>query len=437
MNLPGDALYLLGGIALLLGAVLPGALARRALSAPIAFVGLGLLIGLLPLPFGGEPISPVEQPAVAERLTELCVIVALMGVGLALDRPLGWRSWASTWRLLLLAMPLFILVAAVLGWWWMGLAPAAALLLGAVLAPTDPVLASEVRVEGPDVSSDESVVEGDPQDEVDEDDEVRFALTSEAGLNDGLAFPFLYGAIFLAAAGTAQAQSPWRWVAWELVSKVAIGVVLGWACGWLLARMAFRSRVRPLRLAETGEPLLALAATFLVYGLTEVVGGYGFLAVFVCALALRAHERRSSYHEELHRFVSQLEHLLTMLVLLLLGASVSWGLLADLTWAGAAVAVVVVFLVRPLTAALSLLPWLPLGRTRLSRFELVTVSFFGIRGVGALYYLAYATGEGDFDGIREVWSAATLAILLSVVVHGVLATPVMERLERRRAAAVG
>jgi NhaP-type Na+/H+ or K+/H+ antiporter len=431
VHLPGDALYLLGGLALLLGAVLPSALAKRALSAPIAFVGMGLLVGLLPLP-GGDPISPVDEPVVAERLTELCVIVALMGVGLAIDRPLRWRTWASTWRLLLVGMPVFVGVAFVLGWWWMGLAPAAALLLGAVLAPTDPVLASEVQVAGPDVSDDESVAEGDPEDEVDEADEVRFALTSEAGLNDGLAFPFVYGAIFLAAAGTAEAHSLGRWVAWELLGKVAIGIVLGWACGWLLARMAFRSSVRPLRLAETGEPLLALAATFLVYGLTEVVGGYGFLAVFFCAVALRSRERSASYHEDMHRFVSQLEHLLTMLVLLLLGASVSWGLLADLTWAGAAVAVVVVFLVRPLTAALSLLPWLPLGRTHLGPAERRTVSFFGIRGVGTLYYLAYATSQGEFADGPEVWSAATFAVLLSVVVHGVLATPVMDRLERLR-----
>lgn len=431
MHLPGDALYLVGGLALLLGAVLPSALAKRALSTPMAFVGMGLLIGLLPLPFG-DPISPVEQPVVAERLTELCVVVALMGVGLAIDRPLSLRGWASTWRLLLVGMPLFVGLAFLLGWWWMGLAPAAALLLGAVLAPTDPVLASEVQVAGPDVTDDESVGEGDPEDEVDEDDEVRFALTSEAGLNDGLAFPFVYGAIFLAAVGTAEAHSPWRWVAWELLGKVAIGALLGWGCGWLLARMAFRSRVQPLRLAETGEPLLALAGTFLVYGLTEVVGGYGFLAVFTCAVALRSRERRSRYHEDMHRFISQLEHLLTMLVLLLLGASVSWGLLADLTWGGAAVAVVVVFLVRPLTAALSLLPWLPLGRTRLGALEVRTVSFFGIRGVGTLYYLAYATGQGEFADGPAVWSAATLAVLLSVVVHGVLATPVMARLERLR-----
>ena len=435
MELPGDALYLIGGLALLLGAVLPAALSRRALSVPMIFVGIGVLVGLMPLP-GGAPISPVEEPAVAERLTEVCVIVALMGVGLALDRPLRLRTWAATWRLLAVGLPLFVAAAALLGWWWMGLVPAAAVLLGAVLAPTDPVLAGEVQVEGPD-TDDESVEEGDPKDEVDEDDEVRFALTSEAGLNDGLAFPFVYAAIFLAAAGTAEAHSVWRWLGWELVGKVAVGAVLGWLCGWALARMAFRAQTRSLRLAETGEPLLALAATFAVYGLTEVVGGYGFLAVFTCAIAMRSHERRSTYHEDMHRFISQLEHLLTMLVLLLLGASISWGLLADLTWRGAVVALVVVLVVRPLTGWLSLARRLPLGDPRLGRRERHVVAVFGVRGVGTLYYLAYATGHSEFEGIREVWSTVTFAVLVSVVVHGVLATPVMHYLERERERAAG
>lgn len=433
MQLPGDALYLIGGLALLLGAVLPAALSRRALSVPMAFVGVGVLVGLLPLP-GGAPISPVDQPLIAERLTELCVIVALMGVGLAIDRPLGLRSWAPTWRLLAVGMPLFVGVCALLGWWWMGLAPASALLLAAVLSPTDPVLASDVQVGGPQ-TDDESVDEGDDKDEIDEGDETRFALTSEAGLNDGLAFPFVYGAIFLALAGTAEAHSVWRWLGWELVGKVLVGAVIGWGAGWLLARMAFRARTASLRLAETGEPLLALAATFAVYGLAEVLGGYGFLAVFAAAIAIRSHERSSRYHDEMHTFISQLEHLLTMLVLLLFGASVSWGLLADLTWTGVAVAVVAVFVVRPLTAGLSLLPRLPLGPVRMALGERRVVAFFGVRGVGTLYYLAYATGYGaEIEGLREVWSTVGFAILISVVVHGVLATPVMDRLDRVREA---
>lgn len=426
MELPGDALYLLGGLTLLLAAVLPRLVSERAMSVPMAFVGAGVLVGLLPLP-GGNPISPVDEPVLAERLTELTVIVALMGVGLAIDRPLSLRGWASTWRLLAVGMPLFIGLAALLGWWVMGLAPAAAVLLGAVLAPTDPVLATDVQVGGP-AARGESVDEGGERDEVDETDEARFALTSEAGLNDGLAFPFVYAAVFLASGEHGLA----RWLGWELVGKVVLGALLGWGCGWLLARMAFRARARSLRLAESGEPVLALAATFAVYGLTEVVGGYGFLAVFTAALALRSYERRHAYHEAMHEFISQLEHLLTLLLLLLFGASLTWGLLADLTWAGALVGVLVVLVVRPLTAGLSLARALPLGRTALGPREARVVSFFGVRGIGSLYYLAYGTAQTGFTQGREIWSAVAFTVLLSIVVHGVLATPVMNRLDRLR-----
>ncbi len=120
------------------------------------------------------------------------------------------------------------------------MAPAAALLIGAVLAPTDPVLASDVQVGGPTSSAEA----GDRVDDIDEGDEVRFALTSEAGLNDGLAFPFVYAAVFLASIGPV---SEWglRWLGWELVGKVVVGVALGIAVGWLLAKAAFRGPARP------------------------------------------------------------------------------------------------------------------------------------------------------------------------------------------------
>src|SRR3954453_7724962 len=153
---------------------------------PIAFLGLGMLVFALPL--GLPAADPLEHPKLTEHLTEIGVIVALMGAGLKIDRPLGGRRWMSTWRLLAVAMPVTIAAMAFLGWWWAGLVPAAALLLGAALAPTDPVLAADVQV-------------GEPTDEEDSEDEVRFALTSEAGLNDGLAMPFVYAAIALAGGG--------------------------------------------------------------------------------------------------------------------------------------------------------------------------------------------------------------------------------------------
>jgi NhaP-type Na+/H+ or K+/H+ antiporter len=428
-----DVVYLIGGAALLLGVVLPTALSKVALSAPIVLVVVGAGIGLLP---GGSTISPVNHRALTEHLTEFSVLVALMGVGLALDRPLQlrswatWRAWGATWRLLLIGMPLAIGATALLGWWVMGLAPAAALLVAAVLGPTDPVLAADVQVEGPSTDMEDEA----QADEIDEKDEVRFALTSEAGLNDGLAFPFVYAAIFLATLG---GVSSWglRWVGWELVGKTVIGVAVGAATGWLLARIAFRAPRKSLRLAETGEPLLAIAATVLTYGLAEVAGGWGFLAVFACALAMRSAERSSEYHVLMHQVVERLERLLTLIVLLLLGVALTDGLLANLTWQGAVLGALVIFVVRPVSALLAL------GRgarrdyvndRRLGPRERLVTAFFGVRGVGSIYYLAYATGRAHFEDERLLWSTVAFTIVLSVLVHGVAATPVMRWLDQVR-----
>ncbi|MGL5928168.1 MAG: cation:proton antiporter [Dermatophilaceae bacterium] len=424
-----DVVYLALGAALLLAVVLPQALHRWALSAPIVLVAVGMALGLLP---GADAVTPdpVRDRALVEHVTELTVIVALMGVGLALDRRLdwrsraSWRSWSPTWRLLGIAMPLSIGGVALLAWGPLGVALPAAVLLGAALAPTDPVLASDVQVEGP-------TLEGDDQ-EIDEDDDVRFALTSEAGLNDGLAFPFVYAAVFLASIG---AVGDWGagWLVWELVGKVVVGVVVGAVVGSLLARLAFRAPARSLRLAEVGEPLFALAALLLAYGLTEVLQGYGFIAVFAAAMAIRSFERRHEYHQHLHEVVERLERLLTLVVLLGLGVAFTGGLLAHLDWRGVVVAVVLVGVIRPATAWLSLV----VGRRDddpVDARERRVIAFFGVRGVGSLYYLAYAAGEASFAEERWLWSTVGFTIALSVVVHGVTATPVMRWLDARRAA---
>jgi NhaP-type Na+/H+ or K+/H+ antiporter len=430
-----DFVFLIAGASLLLAVVLPNALSRHAVSAPMVLLVVGMLIGLLPLP-EGVSASPVENRVFVEHLTELTVIVALMGVGLALDRPLdvrswsAWRRWGATWRLLGLAMPLCILGVALLGWTVMGLAPAGAVLLGAVLAPTDPVLASDVQVAGPTTQRDED------EEEIDEEDEVRFALTSEAGLNDGLAFPFVYLAIFMATLGSV---TEWgvEWLAWELVGKVVVGVGFGVVTGWVLAKLAFRAPQPSLRLAEVGEPLLALAGVLLSYGLAEAIGhGYGFLAVFACAMTLRSAERGHHYHEHMHETIDRLERLLTLIVLLLLGVALTDALWADLTWQGAVVGLALVFVVRPLCALLALK--VGSGRDRvgdrtLDSSQQNATAFFGVRGVGSLYYLAYATGQAEFGDVSSLWAAVAFTIGLSVLVHGTTATPVMRRLEKSAA----
>ncbi|GIE33151.1 cation transporter [Actinoplanes italicus] len=412
MTLPdiqvSDVLYALFGAGALLAGILPRLLERRPLSMPMTFLGLGMLVFGLPL--GLPPADPLAHPKLTEHLTEVGVIVALMGAGLKIDRPFGRRRWASTFRLLIVAMPVTIAAVALLGWWWAGLVPASALLLGAAMAPTDPVLASDVQV-------------GEPTDEEDSEDEVRFALTSEAGLNDGLAFPFVYAAIAIAAHGLAPAGWFGTWVLSDVLYKGAVGLVGGIVIGRLLGKLFFRAKRDSLRLSRHSEGFLALAATFLAYGLVEVVGGYGFLAVFVAARAIRAAERSHEYHQVLHEFAEQIERLLTVLLLLLLGGAVVGGLLAPLTWQAALTGLALVFVIRPLTG------FVALRGTPGTTSEHWVIATFGIRGVGTFYYLAYAVTHADFPAAGLVWATAAFVVVVSVVLHGVAATPVMRHLD--------
>jgi NhaP-type Na+/H+ or K+/H+ antiporter len=431
----GAAVYFILGLSLLLATLLPHLTRRVALSPPIVLVGVGLAIGLLPLA-DEVSLQPEDNRELITHVAEFTVLVSLMGVGLAIDRMLdlrswrSWRTWSPVWRLLLVAMPLTILGTMLLGWWVAGLAPAVALLLGAVLAPTDPVLASDVQVGEPLT---EDVAEAEAEDDVDEDDDIRFSLTAEAGLNDGLAFPFVHLALLLLAGGFGLAEAG-TWLGWYLVGKIAVGIAVGLATGWLLGRQAFHTRKEELRLADAGEPLLAVAALLTAYGAAELVGGYGFLAVFVCALRLRASDRGNSYHRAMHGVVERLERLMTLLVLLVLGMAMTRGLLEHLDWRGVAVALALVLVVRPLAGyvALAVLPRDEQEEGGLDRGEIAAVAFFGVRGVGSVFYLGYAVTHEHVPDEPWLWSTVAFTIIVSVILHGVTATPVMARLDERR-----
>ncbi len=398
------------GAVVLLTAWLPMVLKELPLSLPIVCVGLGVVIFSVPAVPGVAP-HPQEHLAITQRLTEFVVLIALMGAGLKLDRALAWVTCALTWRLLGIAMPLTIALLAVLGHALLGLGAAAAILLGASLAPTDPVLASDVQV-------------GPPGEGL--EDEVRFTLTSEAGLNDGLAFPFVNLAIALALAG--QTGEPWlvKWLTVDVLWKLSAGLVAGWIVGRVLGWLTFRLPNRA-RLSRTGDGFVALGITCLAYGLTEMIHGYGFLAVFVAALGLRSAERNSKYHEKLHDFTEQLERLTMMMLLVLFGGAIAdGGLFRAVSFEVVVYALLAVFLVRPLSGWISLL-----GRDqRLD--EKAVISFFGIRGLGSAYYLAYGLGHAKFEQPDLLWSTTGLIVLISILLHGTTVTPVMRYLDRQR-----
>ncbi|MFI1286366.1 cation:proton antiporter [Streptomyces sp. NPDC020858] len=412
-----DAVYLALGIGALGAAVLPRLIFRRPLSMPMVFLAAGALVAVLPVSV--PVVDPVRDRLWVEHATELCVIVSLMGAGLALNRPVGRRRWMGPWRLLGISLPLTIVamaaVAALLLEW--PLAPA--LLLAAVLSPTDPVLAAEVRV-------------GEPTDDPDDEDEVRFSLTAEAGLNDGLAFPFVLGALALAAAAApgagAAADRVADWLLVDVLARIAIGLVVGVVAGRLLGLMFFRARPSALRLSEHMEGFVALGATFVSYGAAELLRGYGFLAVFVTACTIRAAERSHGYHKVLHEFTEQIERLLTAFLLFLLGGYLTAYGLATLTWQGAAVGLLLVLVIRPAVGWVGLI-----GSTAGPRERLVT-AVFGIRGIGSLFYLAYALGHSaDFDAqAQQLWAVVAFTVMLSVLLHGAAATPVIRHLDRLR-----
>ncbi|MDP9139907.1 MAG: sodium:proton antiporter [Pseudomonadota bacterium] len=381
---------------------MPMSLAILCVALGAAFFGLGLM------DFNPDPRT---WDTVTERLVELVVIVSLMGAGLKLDRPLSWRGWSSTWRLLGIAMPLTILATLVLGVLGLGFSLAMAMLLAASIAPTDPVLASDVQV-GPPRSGDE--------------DEVRFGLTSEAGLNDALAFPFVHLAILAAAGGLTSMAALSEWFAIDVLWKLLAGAGMGYLIGRGFGFLIFYSD--KLALSRLGDGLVGLATTFITYALTEMVHGYGFLAVFVCGLTIRAWERNHDFHDELHHFTELIERLLMMLVLVLFGGALAQGLLSALTWLDVAISLVLILVVRPLAGMLAMIgsaqPWR----------ERALLSFLGIRGVGTVYYIAYGINHGDFGDSERLWAIVSFIIGSSILIHGISATPLLLRMRRPRPA---
>src|SRR3954452_3285085 len=396
------------GTVVLLTAWLPTLLKSAPFSLPMACISLGAVLAFLPFANIAN-MNPIESRVYTERITEFVLIISLMGAGLKLDRPLGWRSWAITWRLLGISMPLTIAAIAALGWEFLGLGLGPAILLGAALAPTDPVLASEVQVGPPNTK---------------EEDDVRFALTSEAGLNDGLSFPFVHLAIAVAIYQGSGEALLLNWLLVSVVWKLAAAVAAGWLTGKLLGYIAFRLP-ETARLAGTGDGRAAIGITCLCYGLTEIVHGYGFVAVFIAAATLRAAERKHQFHEQLHAFTDQVERLLMMVVLVCFGAAIADGsVFGALDWKTVIVGLAILLVVRPLSGIIGLIG------TRIRRGEKWAIAFFGIRGLGSFYYVAYALGVATFQA-EILWTVVCFVVLVSIVMHGVVVKPTMRALDRQ------
>lgn len=390
------------GAAIVLSYWLPRFLSGREPAASAMLVLTGAVAFMIPgMP---APPDPVARPELWEKAAELCVVIGLFGTGLRIDRLPGTRQWQATARLLVVAMPLSIAALAMLGWAAAGMTVAGALLLGAVLAPTDPVLAGDVQVGPPHEGGEHPL---------------RYTLTTEAGLNDGLAFPFVHLAIMLGAAGGLSFALAGEWLLRDVIYRVVLGALGGWATGWLLGKILF-FWPRENALSKTGSGVIAFAGVLIAYGLTEVFEGYGFIAAFVAGLSLRRMETHNRFHKRLHDFSESLEHTLTALLLVALGAAVP-ALLPWLDLRHALIGLALIFLVRPAAAYTALLGTPLRGRQR------AVAAFYGVRGIGSIYYLAYAGTHIELVNEETLWATVAFTIVLSTVVHGLTAGIAVER----------
>lgn len=392
------------GIVVILARWLPRMVSdREPASAPLMILfgaGAAMLVPGMPL-----PPDPREAPLIWELVSELAVIMALFGAGMRLDslRPLA--KWGPTARMLGVAMPLTILSVMLLGIGLEGLTVGGAILLGAVLAPTDPVLAADVQV-------------GPPQEG--EEHPVRFTLTTEAALNDGLAFPFVYLGLIVAAEGLNPSAWAVDWLLRDVLYRIVVGAAMGWVGARGLALVLFHVPRRFI-LAETGTGVIALAGVLLCYGSTELVEGYGFIAVAVMGLTLRRVEEGHEYHRRLHDFSESIEHALTAILLVGLGTVLPM-LFADLTWAHVGLTLLFLVVIRPLAG------WVSLIGTPLDTSSRAVVSIYGVRGIGSIYYLCYAASHLEFVNEAQLWSLVGLVILLSTILHGFSVGWAMDRI---------
>jgi sodium/hydrogen antiporter len=391
------------GLAALGMAWMPAIGERLRLSYAVIYVVVGVLLYVI------FPWIPKADPLVHQgftlRLTELVVLVALMGSGLKIDEPFSLRRWRVPLRLVSFGMLSCISVTAFAAWYWVGMDVASAILLGAVLAPTDPVLASDVQV-------------GPPNEK--ERSRAKFALTAEGGMNDGTAFPFVWLAIFLVTKNTGDGSFWIGWFGFTLIYKLAAGVACGYLVGKGIAYLIFNLPEK-YRILKIQDGFVALSITLLVYGITELVHGYGFIGVFACAITLRNAEMGHELHTTLHEFSDQVERILVAVTLLIFGGALVSGILEALTLPLALLGLAFLLIIRPLTT----FPFIGKGIKYLP--EKIMVSFFGIRGIGSLYYISFALQEAKFKGSKELWSVVAFVILVSIVLHGISANTVLRK----------
>ena len=378
---------------------------RRPFSAGMVYLVVGLGGSLLLPWIGVSRLGLAEHPAVFEVVTDLTIAVAVFATGLRLRRapPRRWRTLAA---LLVVTMPLTAGAVALFGTLLMGLPIGAAIVLGAALAPTDPVLAGDIGLAGPGESEEQT--------------RARAAITAEAGANDGAAMPLLV--LGLTISESSGSGDLLRWVTVDLLYAVAVSVALGAAIGWAASSAFVAARHHDF--LEAGFEAWAAAATALVvFGAVELVGGYGFLGGFAAGLAFRRRDYESGINRAFHDGAGSIENVLTLVVIVLFGSALTTDGLALPGVTGWLLAPLLFLVVRPLAVGVALIG------AGLPRHERLYVAWFGVKGVAAINYAVVALAAGAMageDADMVLWTTVA-CVVVSIVVHGITATALGQR----------
>ncbi|MDF5738010.1 MULTISPECIES: cation:proton antiporter [unclassified Nostoc] len=399
------------GLLLLMVTLGSGWIARLPLSFAIIYLLVGIFLGPYGLGLVQLRRDQVFNTELLEKITELVVIISVFSCGLRIVRPLRLGVWDITVRLIVFLMPISIFALAVVGKLFLGMNWGEAILLGAILAPTDPVLASEVQLT-----------------DTNDQDELRFGLTSEGGLNDALAFPFVYFGIHALKDDN---WSNWfqQWITVDLIWAIASGIVMGIVVAKSI--VFIEQKIQKRRATdELMEDFIAISTILLTYSLTEMINGYGFLAVFVAGLVVQRSYRKNPEKPLAQlEFVEQIEKLLEVGTILLLGSILLFKPMLNYAMQSLIVIILLFFIIRPVGVWISTIGKRPLESQRRTLHPGTRLLFgwFGIRGVGSLYYLAYAFGHGlkGEAGEKIAWITYT-TIVVSVIVHGISTTPLMK-----------
>jgi sodium/hydrogen antiporter len=407
--------FVLGGVLLIVIALLGRFLDRLPVSPAMIYLLVGMALG--PAAFNAIELHPLRNLELLETLAEVALLVALFTVGIKLRVPVGDWRWSLPLRLATTSMAVTVLALALVAWAFLGFSFGLALVLGAALAPTDPVLASEVQLRSPE-----------------DRETLRFGLTGEGGLNDGTAYPFVLLGLGLLGAGEG-GFNPLRWLAVDVIWSVIGGLGVGFGVGTLLAHGVRSLRAR-FNDAVIFDEFLLLGVIALSYGVALAVHALGFLAVFAAGLALRraddvhAHSRDPSQKPPLTPSMlgvnEQLERIAEVAIVLLVGVMISTGY-----WSmtGLAVASLLFFVVRPLAV------WAGVAGAPPTRVQTRLLGWFGIRGIGSFYYAIFAVNLGSdqilYAEAEMLLSCVFTVIAASIIVHGISAAPLMAWYQRR------